>query len=90
MDQSILLDEAGRMLIVMGLIGVVLLVPMMIVGLIVSMIQAATSINEQTISFVPKLIAVGVCLLIFGSAVIELLTGFTTELFGVIANIRHW
>lgn len=40
------------MLIVMGLIGVVLLVPMMIVGLIISMIQAATSINEQSISFV--------------------------------------
>lgn len=90
MDQPILLDEAGRMLVVMGLICVVLLVPMMIVGLIISMIQAATSINEQTISFVPKLIALGVCLLIFGSAAIELLTGFTTELFGVIANIRRW
>jgi flagellar biosynthetic protein FliQ len=89
MDESVLLDEAGRMLAVMGLICVVLLVPIMIVGLIVSMIQAATSINEQSISFVPKLIALGVCLLAFGSAAIELLTGFTKELFDVIGRIGH-
>ena len=87
MDQSILFDESGRMLAVLGLICAVLLVPMMIVGLIISMIQAATSISEQSLSFVPKLIALGVCLLIFGGAAIELLTEFTVELFDVIARI---
>ena len=86
MDQSILLDETGRMLAVAGLICV-LLVPMMIVGLIISIIQAATSISEQTLSFVPKLIALGVCLVIFGSAATELLTKFTAELFAVIASM---
>ena len=54
MDQSILLDETGRMLAVTGLICVVLLVPMMIIGLIISIIQAATSISEQTLSFSPS------------------------------------
>ncbi|PZO74089.1 MAG: flagellar biosynthetic protein FliQ [Sphingomonas hengshuiensis] len=87
MDQSILLDETGRMLAVTGLICVVLLVPMMIIGLIISIIQAATSISEQTLSFVPKLIALGVCLVVFGSAAVELLTKFTGELFAVIARI---
>ncbi|WP_242121619.1 flagellar biosynthetic protein FliQ [Sphingomonas lacusdianchii] len=87
MDQSILLDETGRMLAVAGLICVVLLVPMMIVGLIISIFQAATSISEQTLSFVPKLIALGVCLVIFGSAATELLTKFTAELFAVIASM---
>lgn len=72
-----------------GLICVVLLVPMMIVGLIISIIQAATSISEQTLSFVPKLIALGVCLIVFGSAVIELLTKFTGELFAMIARMGH-
>jgi flagellar biosynthetic protein FliQ len=86
MDQSVLLDETGRMLAVTGLICVVLLVPMMIIGLIISIIQAATSISEQTLSFVPKLIALGVCLVIFGSAAVELLTKFTGELFAVIAR----
>jgi flagellar biosynthetic protein FliQ len=87
MDQSILLDETGRMLAVTGLICVVLLVPMMIIGLIISIIQAATSISEQTLSFVPKLIALGVCLVVFGSAAVELLTKFTGELFAVIARM---
>lgn len=87
MDQSILFDESGRMLVVLALICVVLLVPMMIVGLIISIIQAATSISEQTLSFVPKLIALGVCLLVFGGAVVELLTKFTAELFDVIARM---
>lgn len=87
MNQSILLDETGRMLVVAGLICVVLLVPMMIVGLIIGIIQAATSISEQTLSFVPKLIALGVCLVVFGSAAVELLTEFTGELFSLIATI---
>ena len=87
MDQSILLDETGRMLAVTGLISIVLLVPMMIIGLIISIIQAATSISEQTLSFVPKLIALGVCLVVFGSAAVELLTKFTGELFAVIARM---
>lgn len=47
---------------------------MMIVGLIVSIIQVATSITQQSMSFVPKLIALGVCLVVFGAAVVELLT----------------
>lgn len=68
------------MLVVIGLICVVLLVPMMIISLIISMIPAATSISEQSLSFVPKLIALGVCVVVFGSAVVELLTKFTAEL----------
>lgn len=60
---------------------------MMIIGLIISIIQAATSISEQTLSFVPKLIALGVCLVVFGSAAVELLTKFTGELFAVIARM---
>lgn len=87
MDQSVLLDETERMLVVAGLICVVLLVPMMIVGLIISTIQATTSISEQSLSFVPKLIALGVCLMVFESAVIKLLTKFTGELSDVVARM---
>lgn len=73
-----------------GLICVVLLMPMMIVGLITSITQTAASISEQTLKFVPKLIALGMCRVVFESAVIELLTESTTELFDLIANIRRW
>ena len=86
-DSSILLDEAGRTLVVGGLIMVVLLVPMAIIGLIISIIQAATSISEQTLSFVPKLLGLLACLVIFAGAMAELLTGFTAEIFSVIARM---
>ena len=87
MDGSLLLDETGRMLVVAGLICAVLLVPMMIVGLIVGIIQAATSISEQSLSFVPKLIALMLCIVVFGAAVVELLTSFTAELFDAIGRL---
>jgi flagellar biosynthetic protein FliQ len=86
-DGSLLLDETGRMLVVAGLICAVLLIPVMVVGLIVGMIQAATSISEQSLSFVPKLLALVLCLVVCGAAVVGLLTSFTTELFGVIGRI---
>ncbi|MBN8849250.1 MAG: flagellar biosynthetic protein FliQ [Sphingomonas sp. 67-36] len=85
MDQSLLLDEAGRMLSVIGLIMVVLLTPMMIVSLVISIIQAATSISEQSLSLVPKLIVLLFCLAAFGAAIAELLIKFTGEIFGIIA-----
>lgn len=77
------------MLAVIALVCVVLLVPMTIVSLIIGIIQTATSINEQTLSFVPKLIALMVCLIVFSSMIAGLLIRFTTEIFAVIANIGH-
>ncbi|MES1974576.1 MAG: flagellar biosynthetic protein FliQ [Sphingomonas sp.] len=87
MDGSLLLDETGRMLVVAGLICAVLPVPVMVVGLIVGVIQAATSISEQSLSFVPWLLALVLCIVVFRAAVVELLTSFTAELFGVIGRI---
>ena len=51
------------------------------------MVQAATSINEQTLSFVPKLIVVGISLLIFGSLILGLLTDFTRDIFDRIPDL---
>jgi flagellar biosynthetic protein FliQ len=51
------------------------------VGLLVSIVQAVTSIQEQTLSFVPKLLAVGVVFLILLSWMLQTLMSFTLELF---------
>lgn len=59
----------------------------LIVGLLVSIFQAATQINEQTMTFVPKIVAVFVTLLIFAPWIIKLLTVFTTGLFEALATI---
>jgi len=59
----------------------------LIVGLLISIFQAATQINEQTMTFVPKIVAVFVTLLIFAPWIIKLLTVFTTGLFESLASI---
>ena len=65
----------------------VLVVPSLLVGLLVAMFQAATQINEQTMTFIPKIVAVFVTLLIFGPWIIELLVTFTTGILEQIATI---
>lgn len=59
----------------------------MIIGLLVSIFQAATQINEQTLTFVPKIVVVFVTMLIFGSWIIRLLSVFTIGLFDTIATL---
>lgn len=58
-----------------------ILIPALITGVVLGMIQAATSINEQTLSFVPKLIVVGVMLTLFGGSIMLLVADFTREIF---------
>lgn len=57
------------------------LVISMIVGVIISIIQAATQIHEQTITFVPKLFIIGLILLLLGSNMMETLRDFTIRIF---------
>lgn len=52
----------------------------LVVGLIVSVIQAVTQIQEATLAFVPKIVAVFLSLLLFGPWIIKLTTQFTSEL----------
>lgn len=53
----------------------------LVVGLLVSIFQTATQINEMTMTFVPKMLAVGVAMLFFMPWMLELLIDFTQNLF---------
>ena len=53
-----------------------LLLISLIVGLVVSIFQAVTSIQEQTLTFVPKILAIFICILIFGSFILNTIVGF--------------
>lgn len=53
----------------------------LIVGLIISIFQTITSINEQTLTFLPKLLAIFAVLILAGSWILNSLSSFTTELF---------
>ena len=72
---------------VLALAAAPILIPILVVGVLLGMVQAATSINEQTLSFVPKLIVTAICLAIFGSSILVLLTDFTRDLFAEIPNL---
>lgn len=59
----------------------------MIVGLIVSIIQTTTSIQEQTLTFVPKIIAIFVTIILLGSWMIRVLINYTNNIFMLIEKI---
>lgn len=61
-----------------------LLVISMLVGIMISIIQAATQIHEQTITFVPKLLVIGVILVFTGNSMLESLQSFTVKIFRLI------
>lgn len=61
-----------------------LLIISMLVGILISIIQAATQIHEQTITFVPKLLVIGVILVFSGSSMLESLQEFTRRIFQII------
>jgi flagellar biosynthetic protein FliQ len=57
-----------------------LLIVSLVVGLVISIFQSVTSIQEQTLTFVPKILAIFVCMLIFGSFILNTIVQFMTEL----------
>lgn len=60
------------------------LVISMLVGVLISIIQAATQIHEQTITFVPKLLVIGLILVFTGSTMLKTLQDFTVRVFEMI------
>ncbi|APG23770.1 MAG: flagellar biosynthesis protein FliQ [Syntrophotalea acetylenica] len=64
-----------------------LLLAGMLVGLLVSVFQAATQINEQTMTFIPKIVAVFVTLLICSPWMIRVLVSFTRDIFNQIPTL---
>jgi len=70
------------------LVAAPMLLSGLIIGLLVSIFQAATQINEQTMTFVPKIVAVLVALLLFGPWIMSILLPFTTGILEGIATVK--
>lgn len=66
--------------IVIKVAGPILIVSMLI-GIIISILQAATQIHEQTLTFVPKLLVIGLMLLVMGGSMLTTLEEFTLRIF---------
>lgn len=68
-------------------LGAPVLVTALVVGFAISLFQSATQIQEVTLSFVPKALAVGVVLLLSGNWMLHELVSFTTSLFAQIPDL---
>jgi flagellar biosynthetic protein FliQ len=90
MDQTeTLLALADRMLWVAALTSAPVLIATLVIGVVVGVIQAATSVNEQTLTFVPKLAVTALVLVVFGASMMGLISDFTTEIFAQIAQVTR-
>jgi flagellar biosynthetic protein FliQ len=85
-DTQIIEIVAGALLISLKLAGPVLLMTL-VVGVAVSLLQTITQIQEQTLTFVPKLIGVGLVLLLGGSWMLRELVTWVTELWRTIPTL---
>lgn len=86
-EDAQLLALADRTLWVTALIVGPVLLAALAVGLLVGIIQAATSVNEQTLTFVPKLGIIALVFILLGGSMIALLGDFLREIFAQIAQI---
>lgn len=87
MDADYFLTVANQAMWVLALAAAPILIPALLSGLILGMVQAATSINEQTLSFVPKLIVVAFSIMIFGGLIIGLLSDFMVDIYARIPDL---
>lgn len=76
----------AAMMAALKLSAPILLVSILL-GLVVSIFQAATQIHEQTLTFVPKLVAIGLILLILGPWMMETMNDFTLYIFDMITKL---
>ena len=81
MNQGVVIDVAQEAIKVVLMISAPILGLGLLVGLIVSIVQATTQIQEATLSFIPKIIAIALTLLVFGPWMMNIMYEFTVNLF---------
>ena len=87
MTPTTVIDLGRQALELTLLVSAPLFIAALVTGLVVSIFQAATQINEQTLSFVPKLIATFITLVVAGPWMITMMTDFIRRLFESIPSM---
>ncbi len=89
MTPELVVQLARRSFETVLILSAPLLVLSIVVGLLVSIFQTVTTINEATLTFVPKIVAVMIGMLIFFPWMMSFMCDFTRHVFGMIATLRH-
>ena len=87
MTPEIIVQIGQQALFYLTILLLVMLVPALIVGVLISTFQAATQINEMTLSFIPKLLVTLLVLVVMGPWMLSLITGYTLTLFESIPGL---
>ena len=87
MNDSSVVEIAVRMLVETGELAAPMLLTALVVGLAISLIQSVTSIQEVTLTFVPKLAGVALSIVVAGHWMINSLVGFTEQLFQMVPQL---
>ena len=87
MTPDSVIDIGQQAMEVTALLAGVILLPALVVGLVVAMFQAATQINEMTLSFIPKLIVVALTLMVAGPWMLRVLMNFSERLIGSVPEL---
>ena len=89
MSPESVVEVFGQGLLLVVVLVVAIILPSLIVGLIISVFQAATQINEQTLSFLPRLVATLVSIMILGPWIIQELLDISQYVFESIAYLTR-
>ncbi|MFC7392563.1 flagellar biosynthesis protein FliQ [Scopulibacillus cellulosilyticus] len=87
MSSEFIITLAERGVMTILVVAGPLLAVALVVGLLISIIQAATQIQEQTLAFIPKIVAVLLVLILFGPWMLSKMLTFTQDIF---ANLDHF
>lgn len=86
MSENVVIGLAKEALVTVLLVAGPMLGLGLLVGLLVSIFQAATQIQEQTLAFVPKILAIMAAIILFGPWMLRVLVDFTSRLFNSLAT----
>ncbi len=89
MTPEVVMDLLANALYLVVMMVCLIVGPSLVVGLMVSMFQAATQINEMTLVFIPKMLAVGIALLIFFPWMLQIIMDFAQNTFTNVATHIH-
>jgi flagellar biosynthetic protein FliQ len=78
------IDLGRQALVLMLVLGAPVLLVGLVVGLVVSLLQAVTQVQEQTLSFVPKILATLIAIVLLGPWMMERLIEFSRQMFGTL------
>lgn len=89
MNETIIIDIARQAIYLVVKVSAPMLLASMVIGLIVSILQTVTSIQEQTLTFVPKLIAIFLVIMLAGSWILNSLKEYMVELYSSFSYYIH-